>query len=115
MVFNKANFGMVFNKANSTGYNRVDIVADMYRPVSIKMQERDGRRRSNRIIIKSVKSRIPCDFKEFLQMVKTNQGKQNKHFVIKKAKVLNNLRATKLVLLEEGKNNCNNIRKNVYQ
>ena len=76
----------------------------MYRPVSIKMQERDGRRRSNRIIIKSVKSRIPCDFKEFLQMVKTNQGKQNKkHFVIKKEKVLNNLRATKLVLSEEGK------------
>ena len=49
-----------------TGYNRADIVADTYRPVSIKMQERDGRGRSNCIIINSVKSRTPCDFKEFL-------------------------------------------------
>ena len=49
-----------------TGCIRVDIVADTYRPVSIKMQEIDGRWRSNRIIINSVKSRTSCDFKEFL-------------------------------------------------
>ena len=49
-----------------TGYNRADIVADTYRPVSIKMQERDGQGRPNRIIINSVKSRTPCDFKDFL-------------------------------------------------
>ena len=41
------------------GYNRVDIVADTYRPVSIKMQERDCR-------LWSVISRTTCDFKEFL-------------------------------------------------
>ena len=44
----------------------IDIVADMYRPVSSKMQERDDWGRSNCIIINSVKSRTPCDFKEFL-------------------------------------------------
>ena len=49
-----------------TGYNRADIVADTYRPVSIKMQERDGQGRPNRIIINSVKSRPPCDFADFL-------------------------------------------------
>ena len=101
-----------------TGYNRVYIVTDTYRPVSFKLQERDGRGRSNHIIINSVKSRTPCDFKEFLS---NGENKSRlitltfEYFVIKKAKVLNNLRATKLVLLEEGKNNCNNIRKNVYQ
>ena len=101
-----------------TGYNRVYIVTDTYRPVSFKLQERDGRGRSNHIIINSVKSRTPCDFKEFLP---NGENKSRlitltfEYFVIKKAKVLNNLRATKLVLLEERKNNCNNIRKNVYQ
>ena len=49
-----------------TGCIRVVIVADTYRPVSIKMQERDGRGRSNRIIINSVKSRTSCDFRELL-------------------------------------------------
>ena len=44
----------------------IDIVADMYRPVSSKMQERDDWGSSNCIIINSVKSRTPCDFKEFL-------------------------------------------------
>ena len=48
------------------GHNWVDIVTHTYRPVSIKMQEQDGRGRSNSIITNSVKSRTPCDFKEFL-------------------------------------------------
>ena len=41
------------------GHNWVDIVTHTYRPVSIKMQEKDGRGRSNSIITN-------CDFKEFL-------------------------------------------------
>ena len=70
------------------------------------MQERDGQGRSNRIICNSVKSRTPCDFKEFF----SNGENKSKlialifeYFVIKKAKILNNLRATKLVLSKEGK------------
>ena len=89
-----------------SGYNQVDIAADTYRPGSIKMQKRDGQGRSNWIILNSVKSRNPCDFKESL----SNGENKSKlialifeYFVIKKAKILKNLHATKLVLLEEGK------------
>ena len=46
-------------KQTLTDYSRVDIVADTYRSVSIKMQERDSQERSNHIIINSVKSITP--------------------------------------------------------
>ena len=90
-----------------TGYNRVDIVTDTYRTVSIKLKERDGQGRSNRIIIINLlKSWTTCDFKDFL----SNDENKSKlitltfeYFVTKKAEVLNNLQATKLVLSEEGK------------
>ena len=75
-----------------TGYNEVDIVADTYRPVSIKMQERAGRGRSNRIIINSVKSRTRCDFKEFLSNGETKSKLITlifEYFVIRKANALN--------------------------
>ena len=88
-----------------TDYNRVDIVADAYKAVSIMIQQRVGRGRSNHTVNNSVKLRTPCDFKEYL----SNGENKSKlitlfeYFVIKKAKVLNNLRATKLVLVDEGK------------
>ena len=92
-------------KLIQTDYNRVDIVADAYKAVSIKMQRRVGQGRSNHIVNNSVKSRTPCDFKEFL----SNSENKSKlialfeYFAIKKAKVLNNLQAKKLVLSDEGK------------
>ena len=84
-----------------TGENRVDIVADTYRPVSINMQLR-----YNRVMINSVKSKIPSDFKQFLSNGDNKSKLVNrifKYFVIKKTKVLNNLRSTKLLLSEDGK------------
>ena len=93
-------------KQISTGYNRVDLVADTYRPVSIKMQDRDGRGRANRTIINSVKSRTTCDFKVFLSNGENKSKSVTlifEYFVIKKAKNLNNLRATNLAMSEERK------------
>ena len=48
-------------------YYRVDIVADTYRSVSIKGGEREKRGCSERIIVKSAKSKMPREFITFLQ------------------------------------------------
>ena len=48
------------------GYKRVDLVADSYRQVSIKGATRGERGTSKKVILKSVKSKIPSDFKQFL-------------------------------------------------
>ena len=48
------------------GYKRVDIVGDTYRNNSIKAGERKKRGTSEKIIIGSVKSRLPNDMTEFM-------------------------------------------------
>ena len=49
------------------GYERVDLVADTYRLVSIKIAERNKRGSSSKVSIKSAKSKIPRDFSLFMQ------------------------------------------------
>ena len=49
------------------GFQRVDIVADTYRNVSIKAGEREIRRRNDKVIIKSTNSKVPKDFQAFLR------------------------------------------------
>ena len=62
------------------GSQRVDIVADTYRNVSIKAGEREIRGRSDKVIIKSTKSkqgtcpRYQKIFKLFCEIVKTRTG-----------------------------------------
>ena len=48
------------------GYGRLDIVSDTYRTISIKSGEREKRGRGKKIMVKSVKSKIPRDFDNFL-------------------------------------------------
>ena len=48
-------------------YHRVDIVADTYKSAAIKGGERGKRGSSNKIIVKSAKSKIPRNFKSFLK------------------------------------------------
>ena len=56
------------------GFQRVDIVADTYRKVSIKAGERKIRGRSNKVIIKSTKFKVPKYFQAFLR----NGGNKNR-------------------------------------
>eukprot|EP00794_Sanderia_malayensis_P014842 gene14842-biopygen11931 len=62
-----------FLKSLPTGFFRVDIVADTYRPISLKAGERNKRGSSEKIIIKSPKSKIPRNFSEFLKNGKNKQ------------------------------------------
>ncbi len=48
------------------GYRRIDIVADTYRAASIKEGERKERGYGKKVIIGSVKSKLPSDLKEFM-------------------------------------------------
>ena len=56
------------------GFQRVDLVADTYKNVSIKAGERKIRGRIDKIIIKSTKSNVPKIFKLFSEMVKIRTG-----------------------------------------
>ena len=47
------------------GFQRVDIVAETYRKVSIKAGERKSCGLSDKVIIKSTKSKVPKDFQAF--------------------------------------------------
>ena len=49
------------------GYNRVDLVADTYREISIKNGERQKRGTSSRLHINSAHSKLPRDFTNFLK------------------------------------------------
>lgn len=48
------------------GYQRIDIVADTYRPNSIKEGERKRRGCSSKIMIGSIKSKLPSDLNKFM-------------------------------------------------
>ena len=50
-----------------TGYKPVDIVADTYREVSIKDPERRKRGCADKVLIRSVKSKVSSNFNELLQ------------------------------------------------
>ena len=49
------------------GFQRIDIVADTYRTVSIKAGERESRGCGDKVITKSTKSKLPKDFQAFLR------------------------------------------------
>ena len=51
-----------FIKSTPAGYDRIDIVADACRELSMKIVERSNRGESQRIIIQSGQSKIPRDF-----------------------------------------------------
>ena len=57
-----------------TGYRRVDVVADTYRDNSIKSGERLKRGNSDKIIIGSIKSKLPYDMTKFML---NNENKTN--------------------------------------
>ena len=99
-----------FLKTIPVGYKRIDIVADAYREISLKFAERVQRGISSKVRIRSPKSKVPRDFKAFL-----NNG-FNKIKMIEimfqviidcKAKVLNLLHTSELLLSKE--NHCKSI------
>ena len=59
-------FILKFLNSIPKGYQRVDIVADCYRDISIKAAEREKRGHSSKIFISSVKTKVPRDISKFL-------------------------------------------------
>ena len=49
------------------GYMRVDIIADTYRPTSIKDPEHLKRGSAEKVMVKSASSLLPCNFDDFLK------------------------------------------------
>ena len=96
-------------KCIPSGYPRVDLVADTYRQMSMKNAERDNRGSSSQIIIKSIQSKVPRDFKNFLS---NGENKTRMitllfdYFASNRVKVLNTLRASKLVLSKDTDTTC---------
>ena len=89
------------------GYKRVDLVANSYRQVSIKSVTRGERGTSKKVILKSVKSKIPSDFKQFLGDGDNRNRMLDLIFEYvenRKAKSLNILRTSSLYLSKE--NGC---------
>ena len=66
-----------FLKLLPQGYERVDIVADTYHEVSLKSVERSRREKASKVIIRSVTSKIPRNFSDFL-----NNGENKKRLII---------------------------------
>ena len=56
----------IFLSSIPKNFRRVDLVADTYRDISIKSEERENRNSSSKIIIGSIKSKIPKDVEKFL-------------------------------------------------
>ena len=56
-----------FLKLLPQGYERIDIVADTFREVSLKSAERSQRGKASKVIIRSAKSNIPRNFSDFLK------------------------------------------------
>ena len=103
-------FTWKFIKSLPNGYHRVDIVADTYQDESIKSVERQKRGSSERILIQSVKSKMPRNFSDFL----TN-GENKRHLIIlmeeyikeNRLEVLNALQCSELYISTE--NNCSKL------
>ena len=98
-----------FVKSLPIGYNRVDIVADTYREISIKNSERKGRGHSSKVIIKSLQTKVQPDFCKFM---KNGDNKSRlidlifEYITSNKLKVINYLRTTKIMLSSDNKCIC---------
>ena len=55
-----------FLRSLSKGYCSIDIVADTYRNVSIKSAEREKTRYLSKVLIGSIKSKLPRDMSKFM-------------------------------------------------
>ena len=66
-----------FLKLLPQGYERIDIVADTFREVSLKSAERSQRGKASKVIIRSAKSNIPRNFSDFLK-----NGENKKRLII---------------------------------
>ena len=94
-------------KSLPTGFKRIDIVADTYQQNSIKNAERAKRGSSEKLIIKSSKSKIPRNFNNFLSNGENKTRMINLIFETlteEKVKVLNLLKSTRLYLSND--NTC---------
>ena len=92
-------------------YIRVDIVADCYREVSIKSSEREKRGQSSKVLIGSVRSKVPRDIAKFFSCSanKTQLIDLTFNYVLENTtKVLAMLQATCIIL--SGDNLCHEVR-----
>ena len=95
-----------FVKSITSGYTRVDIVADTYRDTSIKSMERQKRGEASKVMIKSLKSKIPRDFPNVLLNGENKTRMMElitEYIVTFKTKVLNILRCNKIIISLDSK------------
>ena len=59
-------FADIFVRSIPRNYNRIDLVADTYRDGSIKTLERKARGETEKILIRSLKSKMPADMARIL-------------------------------------------------
>ena len=88
------------------GYKRLNIVADTYQEFSIKNNERENRGKSSKVLVKSLRSKIPRDFQSFLLNgdIKTWMMELISEYIhTHKAKVFNVLRTNKIMVSLENK------------
>ena len=91
-------------KSIPTGFRRVEIIADSYLPNSIKGSERDKRGKANKVLVKSVNSKIPRDFSQFLMCGENKTRMIEIIFQSMKedrVRVLNTLKTNQLILSAE--------------
>ena len=91
---------MKFLQSLPKGYARLDIVTDTYRKASIKSSERRKRGSSAKILIGSIKSKVPRDMNKFMvnEENKTSLIKLIFNFIIdQKEQVLRMLKTEMLI------------------
>lgn len=102
-----------FLNAIPKSYDRVDIIADCYRSVSIKSGEREKRGSSTKVFVASVKSKVPRDIAKFFSCGdnKTQLIDLTFQFIMENpAKSLSILKTNSIIL--SGDNICHEVRLN---
>ena len=91
-IFSHLGLAQKFVKSIPVGYKRVDIVTDTYQEFSIKNIESENRGEPSKVLVKSLRSKMPRDFQSFLMNVenKTRMVELISEYIdTNKAKTLN--------------------------
>ena len=100
-------FILKFIQSIPKGYQRVDIVADTYRDASIKNQERTKRGTSTKVLIGSVRSKMPRDINRFMMNNenKTELIKLTFQYIMQNKEEILQILKTQMMILS-GDNEC---------
>ena len=103
-----------FVRSLPKGYHRIDIVADTYRNISIKSAERKKRGTSSKVLIGSIKSKLPRDMNKFMlnDENKTSLIKLIFDYVIAEKQSVTSMLKTEVIVLS-GDDECYTVTSNL--